>query len=165
MKIFLTTYNPQLRKARGVWYTPQPVVQFIVRAVDDCLQTHFNLPKGLADSSMVNITTSNDETKTVHKVQLLDVATGTGTFLAETIQRIYRNHFSTQSARWSNYVEQNLLPRLHGFEILMAPYAICHLNIQLLLENLGYQPNSKKKATKTIGRVSYQFIRRRTSRC
>ncbi len=142
---FLTTYNPELRKARGVWYTPQSVVQFIVRAVDDCLQTHFNLPKGLADSSMVDIATSNDETKAVHKVQLLDVATGTGTFLAETIQRIYRNHFSTQSARWSNYVEQNLLPRLHGFEILMAPYAICHLNIQLLLEELGYKSENQKR--------------------
>lgn len=154
---FLAEYNPKLRKSRGVWYTPEPVVNFIIRAVDDCLKTHFNLPMGLADTSKVKIkvdTQAFDKRtksgkalvdKEVHKVQLLDVATGTGTFIAEVIKQIYNGHFQHQQGMWSDYVEEHLLPRLHGFEILMASYAMCHMKIELLLNETGYKPKNVNK--------------------
>ena len=147
---FLGEYDSKLRKARGVWYTPEPVVNFIVRAVDEVLKTHFKLPDGLADTSKVTIEvddqhiTKKGATKrkeTVHRVQLLDVAAGTGTFTAEAIKQIYE-HFRGQEGMWSSYVEEHLLPRLHGFEILMASYAMCHLKIDLLLQETGYKPKS-----------------------
>ncbi|MBF0538765.1 MAG: N-6 DNA methylase [Nitrospirae bacterium] len=143
---FLTQYDPKLRKSRGVWYTPEPVVRFIVRAIDDVLKTHFGIRDGLADTSKVNIEIDGHAdgkairvNKEVHKIQLLDVATGTGTFLAEVVKQIYAR-FKGQEGMWSGYVEQNLLPRLHGFELLMAPYAMCHMKLDLLLTETGYRP-------------------------
>ena len=82
---FLSEYDPKLRKSRGVWYTPQPVVDFIVRAVDDILKTEFGLSQGLADTSEVKINVDGKE-KMAHRVQILDPATGTGTFLAQVIK-------------------------------------------------------------------------------
>jgi len=75
----------------------------------------------------------------VHKVQLLDVATGTGTFLAEAVKQIYKR-YKGQEGVWSSYVENDLLPRLHGFELLMASYAMCHMKLDLLLQETGYKP-------------------------
>ena len=136
---FLSEYDPKLRKARGVWYTPAPVVNFIVRAVDDILKTEFDLPNGLADTSKtkikVNIQGKTIE-KEVHRVQILDPATGTGTFLAEVVKHIYQK-FEGQQGIWSNYVENHLLPRLNGFEVLMASYAMAHLKLDLLLTETG----------------------------
>jgi len=143
---FLTEYDPKLRKARGVWYTPEPVVRFIVRAVDEALKTDFDLKDGIAHTGMVSLAIESGAAgkkiilkKQVHKVQLLDVATGTGTFLAEAIKQIY-SRFKGQEGVWSGYVEQHLLPRLHGFEVLMAPYAMCHMKLDLLLKETGYHP-------------------------
>lgn len=139
---FLSEYDPKLRKARGVWYTPQPVVNFIVRAVDDILKTEFDLPQGLADTSKTNIKVNvqgKQQVQEVHKVQILDPATGTGTFLAETIKHIHKK-FNGQQGIWSNYVETHLLPRLNGFELLMASYAMAHLKLDLLLKETGYTP-------------------------
>jgi len=141
---FLSEYDPKLRKARGVWYTPAPVVNFIVRAVDDILKTEFDLPQGLADTSKTRIKVqAQGHNKTieqeVHKVQILDPATGTGTFLAETIKHIHKK-FEGQQGIWSNYVETHLLPRLNGFELLMASYAMAHLKLDLLLTETGYKP-------------------------
>lgn len=149
---FLGEYDAKLRKARGVWYTPEPVVNFIVRAVDEVLKTHFHLPDGLADTSKVEIEVDGQtinkrtgkrdkEKQQVHRVQLLDVAAGTGTFTAEAIKQIY-SRFVGQEGMWSSYVEEHLLPRLHGFEILMASYAMCHLKIDLLLQETGYKPKN-----------------------
>lgn len=150
---FLASYNPALRKARGVWYTPEPVVNFIVRAVDDILKTEFNLPQGLADTSKVKIktkaftkATTDQRSKVkevevereVHKVQILDPATGTGTFLAEVVKHIYKK-FEGQQGIWSNYVNQHLIPRLNGFELLMASYAMAHLKMDMLLTETGYK--------------------------
>jgi very-short-patch-repair endonuclease len=144
---FLSEYDPKLRKARGVWYTPQPVVNFIVRAVDDILKTEFDLPQGLADTSKTKIKV-NVQGKTVdqevHKVQILDPATGTGTFLAETIKHIHKK-FKGQQGIWSNYVETHLLPRLNGFELLMASYAMAHLKLDLLLTETGYKPTTNQR--------------------
>ena len=148
---FLSEYDPKLRKSRGVWYTPQPVVNFIVRAVDDILKTEFDLPQGLADTSKttikVNTQTADKRSATgykqmeqeVHKVQILDPATGTGTFLAEVVKHIHKK-FQGQQGIWSNYVETHLLPRLNGFELLMASYAMAHLKLDLLLTETGFKP-------------------------
>jgi predicted helicase len=151
---FLAEYDPKLRKSRGVWYTPEPVVDFIVRAVDDILKTDFNLPLGLADHSKTTIqvempvikgsgknraTRMEKVDKEIHKVQILDPATGTGTFLAATIKHIHQK-FKGQQGLWSQYVEDHLIPRINGFEILMASYAMAHLKLDLLLKETGYQP-------------------------
>ncbi|MBS4060174.1 MAG: N-6 DNA methylase, partial [Bacteroidetes bacterium] len=144
---FLSEYDPKLRKARGVWYTPAPVVNFIVRAVDDILKTEFDLPQGLADTSKTKIKVDVQGKKIeqeVHKVQILDPATGTGTFLAEVIKHIHRK-FEGQQGIWSNYVETHLLPRLNGFELLMASYAMAHLKLDLLLTETGYKPTTNQR--------------------
>jgi predicted helicase len=155
---FLGEYNPALRKARGVWYTPQPVVNFIVRAVDDILKTEFNLPQGLADTSKIKIkkkavtqTKGKDakirEVETeieVHKVQILDPATGTGTFLAEVVKHIHKK-FEGQQGIWSKYVTNDLIPRLNGFELLMASYAMAHLKMDMLLTETGYKPTDDQR--------------------
>lgn len=144
---FLSEYDPKLRKSRGVWYTPQPVVNFIVRAVDDILKTEFNLPKGLADNSKTKIkldVQGKQIEQEVHKVQILDPATGTGTFLAEVVKHIYTD-FKGQQGIWSNYVETHLLPRLNGFELLMASYAMAHLKLDLLLQETGYTASNNQR--------------------
>ena len=138
---FLGQYDPQTKAQRGVYYTPQPVVDFIVRAVDDILKRDFNLPMGLADNSMIDHEVVNDqysgkkgESKTLkkrmHRVQILDPATGTGTFLATVIRQIHAN-MEGQWGAWGSYVEQHLLPRLNGFELMMASYTIAHLKLDL----------------------------------
>ena len=154
---FLSEYNPKLRKSKGVWYTPQPVVGFIVRAVDEILQKDFGLPEGLADYSMIErevaVEQSRDkrttdgmkhEKRKFHRVQILDPATGTGTFLAEVVNQIYDRYRDNQGI-WQQYVEQHLLPRLNGFEILMASYAVAHIKLDMLLGETGYQHNTDKR--------------------
>lgn len=147
---FLAAYNPAKRKARGVWYTPEPVVNFIVRAVDEVLQTEFGLPDGLADTSKVTLDWDTGQTdakgkavtikKEVHRVQILDPATGTGTFLAEVIKQIAPKVKGVAPGMWSQYIEDDLIPRLHGFELLMASYAMCHMKIDMILTEMGYKP-------------------------
>lgn len=134
---FLGEYDSKLKKIRGVYYTPQPVVDFIVRAVDDILRTEFNLPMGLADTSKVEVKQAipqdlkhRKEKVIKHRVQVLDPATGTGTFLAETVRQIKRN-LGGQMGAWDSYVPEHLLPRLHGFELMMAPYTIAHLKLDM----------------------------------
>ena len=154
---FLAEYNPKLRKSKGVWYTPQPVVGFIVRAVDEILQKEFGLPDGLADYSMIEkdmpVEQSRDlrtkdgmkhEMHKFHRVQILDPATGTGTFLAEVVNQIY-DRYRDQQGIWQQYVENHLLPRLNGFEILMASYAVAHLKLDMLLSETGYKHQSEKR--------------------
>ena len=154
---FLSEYNPKLRKSKGVWYTPQPVVSFIVRAVDEILQKEFGLPDGLADYSMIErdraVEQSRDkrtadgmkhEMRRYHRVQILDPATGTGTFLAEVVNQIYDRYRDNQGI-WQEYVEKHLLPRLNGFEILMASYAVAHIKLDMLLSETGYHHHSDKR--------------------
>lgn len=141
---FLAAYNPNLRKTRGVWYTPAPVVRYIVRAVDDILKTHFGLPDGIADASKttIRIRPQKDDPPRevdVHRVQILDPATGTGTFVSEIIRQIHAT-FEGMAGGWSSYVEQDLLPRLHGFELLMASYAMAHLQIDRQLADTKFHP-------------------------
>ncbi len=154
---FLSEYDPKLRKARGVWYTPEPVVNFIVRAVDDILKTDFGIKEGLSDTSKTTVdvevqgtgTKRKDkavkEKREVHKVQILDPAAGTGTFLAEIVKYIYNSKFKGQQGIWSSYVEDHLIPRLNGFELLMASYAMAHLKLDMLLRETGYQAKQEKR--------------------
>lgn len=149
---FLKAYNPEKRDARGVWYTPEPVVNFIVRAVDDVLKTEFKLADGLADTSKVTIpwdTGQKDKKgkpvytkKEVHRVQILDPATGTGTFLAEVVKQVAPHVRNQAPGLWATYVEKDLIPRLHGFELLMASYAMCHMKLDMVLHEYGYQPTA-----------------------
>lgn len=127
---FLREYDPILRQSRGVYYTPEPVVSYIVRSLDAILQSHFGRPLGLADQQTL----------------ILDPATGTGTFLYFVIQHIYdKLHSMGQAGSWNGYVRENLLPRLFGFELLMAPYAVAHLKLGVLLRELGYQFESNER--------------------
>lgn len=144
---FLSEYDPKLRKSRGVWYTPEPVVSFIVRAVDDILKSEFGLEQGLSDTSKIKIKVEGQGKKIqteVHKVQILDPATGTGTFLAEVIKHIHKG-FENQQGIWSSYVENHLIPRLNGFELLMASYAMAHLKLDMLLSETGYKPTKEQR--------------------
>lgn len=154
---FLAEYNPELRRSKGVWYTPQPVVGFIVRAVDEILQREFGLKEGLADYSTIDRQVAAEQIhdkrtkdgmkhimKSFHRVQILDPATGTGTFLAEVINQIY-DRFRNQQGIWQQYVENHLIPRLNGFEILMASYAVAHLKLDMLLGETGYQHKTDKR--------------------
>ena len=144
---FLSEYDPKLRKARGVWYTPQPVVGFQVRAIDEILKTEFGISAGLADSSKIKIKVTvqgKQVEQEVHRVQMLDPATGTGTYIAAVIKEIHKK-FVGQEGIWSNYVENHLLPRLIGFELLMASYAMAHLQIDLLLTETGYKPTRDQR--------------------
>jgi len=126
---FLGAYDAKLRKSRGVWYTPEPVVNFIVRAVDSILKTEFNLQRGLADSAKVSV-----GGKSIHRVQILDPAAGTGTFLADIVKFIHES-FRGQLGVWPDYARDDLVPRLHGFEILMASYAMAHVKLEMILND------------------------------
>ncbi len=128
---FLKEYDPELRKKMGAYYTPLPVVNFIVRSVDHILQKDFGLTQGLADTSKL------PDGK--HTVQILDPAVGTGTFISATIRLIYERLLKQkQEGRWPAYVHNDLLPRLHGFELMMAPYTIAHLKLSLAFKQTGF---------------------------
>ena len=144
---FLAEYDPKLRESRGVYYTPLPVVQFIVNAVDDILQKEFGLAKGLADNSKIKPPAKGIQQE-FHNVQILDPATGTGTFLCEVINKIYSS-FKNQKGKWSGYCEEHLIPRLHGFEILMASYAMAHFKLDLTLRETGFHWNNGQNGKNT----------------
>ena len=167
---FLFQYDPAAKKQCGVYYTPQPVVEFIVRAVDDILRTEFNLSMGLADTSKVEIEQEIEqdlkhrkEKKLVHRVQVLDPATGTGTFLAETVRQIKRD-LGGQMGAWPSYVPEHLLPRLHGFELMMAPYTIAHLKLDMEIGIPAQQrlkvflTNSLEEADKEAGTLFGNYL-------
>lgn len=181
---FLSAYNRRLKIQRGVFYTPQPVVSYIVRSVHELLQTEFGLEDGLASTvtwgEMVKrdphlrlppLSDEPGDTRTIDPdepfVQILDPATGTATFLVEVIDVIFK-HLKTRwdkgglaglpplhrphpairsfSEYWNAYVPEHLLPRLHGYELLAAPYAIAHLKLGLKLTETGYRFASDERA-------------------
>jgi predicted helicase len=113
------------------WTAPSPVVQFIVRAVDNILKTEFDIREGLADHSKLK------DAVDFHRVQILDPAAGTGTFLAEVIEKIY-SHFANNKGAWQGYCTDHLIPRINGFEILMASYAMAHFKLDMKLKETGY---------------------------
>lgn len=136
---FLAAYNPTVREQRGVYYTPEPVISYIVRSVDAILKDHFNIPEGLADNSKVTYERSidsegNTQQAVSHRVLVLDPALGTGSFLYAVINEIRETFMCRGDAGlWSGYVRDHLLPRIFGFELMMAPYAIAHLKLGMQL--------------------------------
>ena len=151
---FLYHYDPKQKKSCGVYYTPEPVVDFMVNAVDEILKDAFKLPMGLADTSKVTLKRSNEQRtdnrttdhkqhidREYHRVQILDPATGTATFPAKIVRKIY----SSMLGAWQNYVDEHLLPRLNGFEFMMAPYAIAHLKLDMVLSETGYVPKKNNR--------------------
>jgi len=143
---FLQEYDSNERKKMGVFYTPLPVVRFIVRSIDDILKKEFNLSQGLADTTKIEVKRESQGKKykeQIHKVQVLDPATGTGTFLNEVILQVKKS-FVGQEGRWNNYVNQDLLPRLHGFELMMASYTIAHLKLSTTLKESGAEIKNQR---------------------
>ncbi len=141
---FLQAYDPKLREVRGVYYTPEPVVNYIVHSIDRLLKDKFGIKAGLADHQKITVKRRdgerevNDET---HRVLILDPATGTATFLY-TVLDFIRSQFKTKrnAGQWGSYVHEHLLPRLFGFELLMAPYAVAHFKIGLALAAMDEEP-------------------------
>jgi len=121
---FLAEYDPRTRERRGVYYTPEPVVSYIVRSLNCILKEHFNKTDGFADRS----------------VTILDPAAGTLTFLAEAAKLAIEEFVSKygEGARES-FVKEQILQNFYAFELMMAPYAIGHLKMSFLLEELGYK--------------------------
>ena len=134
---FLREYDPDLRERRGVYYTPEPVVEFIVSSIDELLQKSFGCSGGVADSATIKTTVKENGKETdqqLPKVLFLDPGCGTGTFLYSVVDRI-RSRFmeENQAGQWPSYVREQLLLRLFGFELLMAPYAVAHLKLGMQL--------------------------------
>jgi predicted helicase len=163
-ELFLKEYDKQQKVSRGVFYTPRPVVSYIVRSVDELLRSEFGIADGLADTTTWGEMAKRDKDLKIPEgaspdqafVQILDPATGTGTFLVEVIDLIHKTLVTTWKAQrhsekkiealWNEYVPKHLLPRLHGYELLMAPYAIAHLKIGLKLYETGYRFGSDERA-------------------
>ena len=161
---FLAAYDKKQKVSRGVFYTPRPVVSYIVRSVDELLRTEFGLADGLADTTTWGEMAKRYKELEIPEgtppgqafVQILDPATGTGTFLVDVIDLIHRTMVEKWTAQghgekkiqalWNDYVPKHLLPRLHGYELLMAPYAIAHLKIGLKLYETGYRFESDERA-------------------
>lgn len=120
---YLKAYDAKMRKSRGVYYTPPPIVNFIVRAVDDILKDTFGIREGLADSKRVTV---------------LDFACGTGTFLLEVFQRIFDNIGGADKGRADPIVREHILKNIYGFEYLIAPYTIAHLKLSQFLRDRGH---------------------------
>jgi len=147
---FLAAYDHKMRETPGVYYTPEPVVSYIVRSVDHILKADFNLPTGLADAGKISISNPvTSKTQDIHRVLILDPAAGTGTFLHGVIDQIYDYiQKSGQKGAWGGekgYVSQHLLPRIFGFELLMAPYAVAHMKLGLQLSEFGYDFSSNER--------------------
>ncbi|MBI4654159.1 MAG: N-6 DNA methylase [Nitrospirae bacterium] len=121
---FLAEYDPKTREKRGVYYTPEPVVSYIVRSLHHILKEHFNRADGFANDT----------------VTVLDPAAGTLTFLAEAA-KLAVNEFSLKYGEGAkeNFIKEQILKNFYAFELMMAPYAIGHLKISFLLEELGYK--------------------------
>ena len=161
---FLAAYDKKQKVSRGVFYTPRPVVSYIVRSVDELLRTEFGLADGLADTTTWGEMAKRNEDLKIPEgtsptqafVQILDPATGTGTFLVEVIDLIHNTMAAKWKSQahgekkiqtlWNEYVPKHLLQRLHGYELLMAPYAIAHLKIGLKLFETGYRFESDERA-------------------
>lgn len=154
---FLKAYDKAMRAKRGVFYTPSPVVQFIVRSVDEILKTEFGIEDGLASTiTWGEMLAAKPELKLpkfctaqTPFVQVLDPATGTGTFIVEVISQVHAHMLAKWRKQgkvtktqwqplWVDYVQTHLLPRLYAFELMMAPYAIAHMKIGLKLAETGY---------------------------
>ena len=156
---FAKAYDAEKKISCGEFYTPVPVVNFIVRAVDDILKKDFGYADGLATTATKKVKymreskklvkgsrTMVEDEKEVPAVQLLDPATGTGTFIRQAILKIRENFLAKYKGTppdalreaWNVYVSTQLLPRLNGFELNMASYAVAHMKLAMVLMETGY---------------------------
>lgn len=150
---FLAAYDPKLRESRGVYYTPEPVVSYLVRSVDYLLKTRFECANGLADTATVeyereeiNGGKPKKVKATSPRVLILDPACGTATFLYTVIDHIRAEFMRQENAgMWSGYVQNHLLPRIFGFELLMAPYAVAHFKLGMQLAGYDMTPEQREK--------------------
>lgn len=145
---FLAQYNPKLREQRGVYYTPTPVVDYIVRSVDALLKRDFGLAEGLGDTQKTTVTTSDEEGNRIQieapRLLIADPATGTGTFPYQIIRLLRERYASSgNTGQWESYVKDHLLHALYGFELMMAPYAIAHLKLSMELGGLDLPDGSE----------------------
>lgn len=121
---YLAKYDAKMRKSRGVYYTPPPIVSFIVRAINDILKETFGIAEGLADRKSVTV---------------LDFATGTGTFLVEVLERIFEEIGGADSGKAPLVIREHILKNIYGFEYLIAPYTIAHLKLSQYLADRGHK--------------------------
>jgi hypothetical protein len=158
---FLQAYDPKLRELRGVYYTPEPVVNYIVQSIDRLLKDKFGIKAGLADHSKIAVTRKEGEREIkeeTHRVLILDPATGTATFLYAVLEFI-RSQFKTKknAGQWGSYVHEHLLPRLFGFELLMAPYAVAHFKLGLALAAMDHKyagrPGTHHRTARPVARL------------
>lgn len=172
---FLHEYDRKKKMEMGVFYTPEPVVDFIVRGVDELLKNEFKISKGLAcsEKSEIEIIKKINGEKTkksrdfVHRVQILDIATGTGTFLDKVIQYIAKSFVGQEGLMKASF-DEDVIPRIHGFELMMASYTIAHLKLGITLQNLGikdpenrlgiYLTNTLEKIQRTALQMSFSGI-------
>ncbi len=153
---FLSEYAPEVRRARGVFYTPDAIVSFMVRSVDQALRTELELPLGLADctswqdySRSRRLPAPSGASPEDAVVSVLDPAAGTGAFLKRVILEIHRTmtgHWGSQGQSasqierlWNDYVVHQLGQRIHGLKVMATPYAICHLQLALTLRQTGFR--------------------------
>ena len=142
---FLKQYDRKMRADAGAFYTPQPAVEFIVRAVDEVLRTRFGLQMGIADAASwqevaerqgCEVPEGVDPDKPF--VSMVDPATGTGTFLVEWLRRARKSFLDSGApGDWPEHLRDRLLPSMHAFELMLAPYAIAHLKVALELHHVG----------------------------
>lgn len=132
---FLQAYDKEKKQIRGIYYTPKPIVDFMIKTVDDILISEFEITKGIASDEKIECR----DNQLQHRVQILDPATGTGTFLVQLIKYIHRSRFTSKQRMWQSFATEEVLPRLNGFELLMAPYAIAHLKLSEALDETGAQ--------------------------
>ena len=162
---FLKKYDPKERLKAGAFYTPQPAVEFIVRAVDDVLRSRFGLPMGIADATSwqevadrngFDVPEGVDPDKPF--VSMIDPATGTGTFLVEWLRRAHESFRESGSPEdWPEHLRDRLLPSMHAFELMLAPYAIAHLKVALELHTAGAGDGTMQiLLTDTLEHVSRQ---------
>lgn len=138
---FLAQYDPKLREQRGVYYTPTPVVDYIVRSVDALLKRDFDMPEGLGDTKKAPFHSRDAHglplEVTKPRLLIVDPATGTATFPYQIIRLLrQRLNASGNAGQWSHYVRDHLLHALYGFELMMAPYAVAHLKLSMELGGL-----------------------------
>lgn len=127
---FLATYNPKERERLGVYYTPLPVVSYIVRSIHKLLKDGFGKAEGLATSD----------------VTLLDPAAGTLTFVVQAIKQVQKElEGKKKEGLLKSYIEEHILPHFHAFEILVAPYTVGHFKVSMVLEDMGYQFKQGKR--------------------
>lgn len=164
---FLTQYDKTQKVEGGVFYTPKPVVDFMVNAVDELLKKEFGVVDGLMSTETKNITIERESLRRIANgyrtdiessikvpaIQILDPATGTGTFPQQIIYKIYDEFVDSNKGKsetqiqelWNKYVPKHLLPRLNGFEIKMAPYSVAHMKLAMVLAETGYKFESKQR--------------------